>query len=250
MKKLIHTHPILIILIILIILYQFGCKDQISEPNQTNIGEQIIKKETPTIQITLEKRKLLLEKFFKEVKEARIKVKEKWYQKKRDQALFKTADMAPADQEAVDLANSITPSAYSFIYSAYGVDLNQYFPQDDPNIALTGLLVAYVESDLNNGIRYEVDGELIFNISEGSEFSKGISTGLNKTSSLLLRPKWVDCMAEAAGVAAFVDLLYAGGAATLTVTGVIKLAGKVLAKHLTYIGAAVALADFIWCMYD
>lgn len=239
-----------LLLFIAVITFYSGCNNgNLSEPDSSNENSIIGKKVPSEYSDLITNRKMLLDKFFKEIKDAKKRVREKWAEKGKNM-LQKTQEMAPADQEALELATAITPSASSYVISAYGVDLNQYFEQGDPNIALTGLLIAYVESDLNNGIRYEIDGELISSIVENSEFYKLLTSDLNKVSYVLLRPKWVECMAEASGVAAFVDILYAGGAATLSVVGVIKLAGKVLAKHLTFIGAAVAIADFIYCMYE
>lgn len=232
------------IIIAVCIFYFGGCKQNLNnEPESSNNESVQLEKAALNHTVTFEQRKILLQKFFKEVDEARLAVKAKW-KKIKTSGLNSAMALPPAEQEAMDLANAITPSAYSYVYSAYGVDLYNYFSPGDPNIALTGVLIGNVDGDMQSGTIYELDGEPLSSVESRAYFGNH----LRKTSNVM-KAKWIECMEEATGVGGFIAMMYGGGASTLSAMGVIKLAGKVIARTMSWIGAAVALAEFTYCMY-
>lgn len=234
----------LVIFTFLISIYLVGCNQSTSnEPENINNGNISLNKKSETNPVAIEKRKMLLAKFLKEVKDAGIKVKAKWSKLKSNNK-NKVNALPPAEQEAMDYANSITPSAYSYVQSAYGVDLHDYFSSEDPNIAIAGLVIANLETDAQNGIFYELENEPLYSVQTNNSSHIATVNSLSKVKKT--NSKLLSCALDALG---FPLGIIAGAAGSgLSTAGIIKVIGKVARNSLGVIAAAWAVLEFTSCM--
>jgi len=228
-------------------IYFVGCKQNTSEPLLTENSLSSTNSLRKCADIDLATKKKLLQKFFQEVDDAKIKIKAK-YDKLRRNNMRRVNALPLHEQEAIELAAAITPSAYSYVNSSYGVDLHEFFAPDDANIALVGVMIGNVEADNYNGIFYEdINDPIPATIISQTDYKR--SNGMQKsTTSILARPLWAECMDEALGVSGWITLVTGGCAEALSWMGAYKLARKTFYKYLGGFGAAIALAEFIWCM--
>ncbi len=213
-------------------------KETLKEQNNTNSVGKFSDKE-------ILRRKLLLEKFKKEVDESIKKVKSKWAEFKNNQLLKKT--MLLPEEQIMDYSNAIVGSSYSYINDAYGVDLHQYFETDDPNINIVSFSVAACEQSPIDGMYWLLDDEdyvLAKDLTQNEPNRNSLKNKKITQSMLLPRGSITYCVFEALGV----NLIVRDFASYVSAKSIIRFVSKLAGKYAGWFGAASAVWDFMDCM--
>lgn len=221
-----------------------GCKQNTIEPiinNNTNILKDVLGK---VADIDINKKKELRLKFIKEITDAKIRIKAK-YNKLRKNNQHQVNALPIAEQEALEYTATITPSAHSYIYSSYGIDLHDYFSADDTHIAAVGVAVAGLETDAHDNIFYELDGEPLYEMSVNQATLSKTSNSFNR-NNIFARPRLVDCFWDAYGIP--ISFAMGATAPNITVKAVLKVIGKMAGTLIGGAYLAYCTWEFLDCM--
>jgi hypothetical protein len=153
------------------------------------------------------------------------------------------------EEEAITLVTPTITPTISYVQYKYGINLLDYFGQNDPNIAMVGYALLRLEQLESQEMTLDTT------VSDGS--IQVSSIGLKSSNLIVMEdqpqpPNLYDCALRSVGIEAIIKLFESGitlsAKALLTNKALRKVIIKVSSRTLGFVGAAVAIYQFGDCM--